>query len=184
MRNYKIYLVALVLSLLFHTVNAQTINWASLKEGNRHIITANFGSEYGIVYGLGYGYHIKTELFDIVPNFEFSFPSGNKILDEFKTKPGVLIRWYEFNNFQFSTRTHGIFRRYENDFVRMLNFGSDLAGIIGYYHPKWFASGEFGFDKAIVTHFKHSELYKSRYPDVKDGWYEPTPGETFILAYR
>ena len=26
----------------------------------------------------------------------------------------------------------------------------------GYYQRKWFVAGEAGFDKAIVTHFKHS----------------------------
>jgi hypothetical protein len=33
---------------------------------------------------------------------------------------------------------------------------------------------EVGFDKAIVTHFKHSDLFKMNFPGVKDGWYEPS----------
>ena len=63
-----------------------------------------------------------------------------------------------------------------NDFVRLVNFGSDMSGIVGYYRPKWFVAGEFGFDKAIVTHFRHSKAYKDQYPGVVDGWYEPATG--------
>ena len=51
-----------------------------------------------------------------------------------------------------------------------------MSGIVGYYRPKWFVAGEFGFDKAIVTHFRHSKAYKDQYPGVVDGWYEPATG--------
>ena len=71
-------------------------------------------------YGLGYGFQFKAWLFPIVVNFEYSFPSGNKIFDDFKTKIGGQIRWIEFHDFQFSTKIYGVFRRYENDFVRFL----------------------------------------------------------------
>jgi hypothetical protein len=60
--------------------------------------------------------------------------------------------------------------------VRLQNFGSDLSGIAGYYRRQWFISGEFGFDKAIVTHFKHAKAYKDQFPEVVDGWYEPATG--------
>ena len=155
-----------------------------MKEENKHIVNANFGLEYGVIYGLGYGYQIKTRLFPIVVNVEYSFPSGNKILDDFKTKIGGQIRWIEFHDFQFSTKIHGVFRRYENDFVRLVNFGSDMSGIIGYYRPKLFVAGEVGFDKAIVTHFKHSKEYKDQYPDVVDGWYEPATGGNFYYGLQ
>ncbi len=165
-------------------MNAQTINWASLKEENKHIVNASFGLEYGVIYGLGYGYQIKTRLFPIVANLEYSFPSGNKIFDDFKTKIGGQIRWIEYHGFQFSTKIYGVFRRYENDFVRLVNFGSDMSGIIGYYRPKLFVAGEVGFDKAIVTHFKHSKAYKDQYPDVVDGWYEPATGGNFYYGLQ
>ena len=179
----KIIIISgLILSI--RSVNAQTINWASLKEENKHIVNASFGLEYGVIYGLGYGYQIKTRLFPIVVNIEYSFPSGNKIFDDFKTKIGGQIRWIEYHGFQFSTKIHGVFRRYENDFVRLVNFGSDMSGIIGYYRPKLFVAGEVGFDKAIVTHFKHSKAYKDQYPGVVDGWYEPATGGNFYYGLQ
>lgn len=167
-----------------NTIYSQTINWESLKEEHKHIVNANAGAEYGVVYGLGYGYHIKTSLFKVVPNIEYSFPSGNKIFDDFKTRIGVQMSWVEFHHFQFSTKINGVFRRFENDFVRLANFGCDLSGIVGYYQLKWFVAGEVGFDKAIVTNFKHSELYKKQFSDVQDGWYEPPTGGNFYFGLQ
>jgi hypothetical protein len=179
----KIIIISgLILSI--RSVNAQTINWASLNDGNKHIVNASFGLEYGVVYGLGYGYQIKTRLFPIVANIEYSFPSGNKIFNDSKIKIGVQIRWIEYHGFQFSTKIHGVFRTYENDFVRLVNFGSDMSGIIGYYRPKLFVAGEVGFDKATVTHFSHSKAYKDQYPGVVDGWYEPATGGNFYYGLQ
>jgi hypothetical protein len=182
MRNQKAFLLIPVLSALISSSNAQTINWGSLNEEYTHIVNANFGAEWGMIYRLGYGYHLHTELFEIVPVVEYSFPSGNEIFDDFKTKAGVHIRWVNIQNFQFSTRIQGIFRRGENDLVRLLNFGSDLAGVIGYYQPKWFVAGEAGFDKAVVTNFKHSQAYRHQYAGVVDGWYEPSTGGNFYFG--
>jgi hypothetical protein len=43
---------------------------------------------------------------------------------------------------------------------------------VGVYRPGWFVAGEFGFDKAIITHITHSEWYRKYfYPEAKDGWY-------------
>jgi len=179
----KIIIISgLILSI--RSVNAQTINWASINDGNKHIVNANFGLEYGVIYGLGYGYQITTRLFPIVVNLEYSFPSGNKIFDDFKTKIGVQIRWIEYHGFQFSTKIYGVFRRYENDFVRLVNFGCDMSGIIGYYRPRLFVAGEVGFDKAIVTNFMHSKVYKDQYPGVVDGWYEPATGGNFYYGLQ
>jgi len=179
----KIIIISgLILSI--RSVNAQTINWASLNDGNKHIINANLGLEYGITYGLGYGFQIKTRLFPIVVNSEYSFPSGNEISDDFKTKIGGQIRWIEFHDFQFSTKIYGVFRRYENDFVRLLNFGSDVSGIVGYYRSKLFIAGEVGFDKAIVTNFRHSKKYNDQFSGVVDGWYEPATGGNFYYGLQ
>jgi hypothetical protein len=33
-------------------------------------------------------------------------------------------------------------------------------------------AGEFGFDKAVITHVTHSDWYRMYfYPDAKNGWY-------------
>ncbi|GAA4462588.1 hypothetical protein GCM10023189_39450 [Nibrella saemangeumensis] len=176
MNRFTTSILVLALTCLFSSAQAQTINWGSLKAENKQLITVNAGLEYGAVYGIGYGYKINNRLFPIIATVEYSAPTGDKPYDDFKTKIGGQIRWVKLNNFQFSTKLHGVFRSYQNELVRMLNFGSDLSGIAGYYRPNWFVAGELGFDKAIVTHFDHSQAYREQYPGVVDGWYEPATG--------
>lgn len=176
-------LMAFVFIVSICNTEAQTINWKNIGTEKRHFLNVNFGLEYGLIYGIGYGFHIDSKL-PVIFNIEYSFPSGNKLTDDFKTKFGGKVRLYEVSNFQFSASIQGVFRRYENDFVRLVNFGSDLSGIVGYYKPKWFVSGELGFDKATVTNFKHSQIFKENYPQVVDGWYETSTGGNFYYGLQ
>jgi len=174
----------LAIALFFGSVNAQTINWASLKEENKHIVNVNMGLDYGFTYGLGYGYQFKTWVFPTIANIEYSNPSGEKKLDDFKTKLGIHIRLVEFNNFQLSAKIQGVFRKYESDMVRLVNFGSDMNVMAGYYRKIWFFAAEGGFDKAIVTHFKHSQKAEDRFPGVVGGWYLPATGGNYYYGLQ
>lgn len=162
---------------------SQGINWKSLDKEQRHILNINAGADYGLTAGAGYGYQLKSKM-PIVLNIDYSFPAGDKLSDDFKTKIGGYIRLYEVNNFQFSAKILGVFRRYQNSYAYLLNFGSDIGATVGYYKQKWFVAGEAGFDKAIVTHFKHTSAYKQNYPSVKDGWYEPATGGNFYYGLQ
>ncbi|HEX5653570.1 MAG TPA: hypothetical protein VFX58_10880 [Chitinophagaceae bacterium] len=173
-----------VISLLFAAnASSQAINWKSLDKKQRHLINVNAGAEYGFTIGAGYGYQLKTKM-PIVLTIDHSFPAGDKISDDFKTRIGGIVRIYQVNDFQFSAKIQGVFRRYENQLARLVNFGSDMSAIAGYYKPKWFVAGEAGFDKAIVTHFKHSASYKQNFPEVIDGWYEPATGGNFYYGLQ
>lgn len=164
-------------------VNAQSINWGSLQKKDRHILNVTTSLEYGWTFGSGYGYQITTKL-PIVLNAEYSFPGGNLLFDDFKTKIGGTIRFAKVNNFQFSAKLHGVFRRYENTLTRLVNFGSDMSAAAGYYKNKWHIAAELGFDKAIVTNFKHSQAYKNSFPDVQDGWFEPATGGNLFYGVQ
>ncbi len=179
----KIFTIAITIIVFQHLSNAQPVNWMSLKKENKHIANANASIDYGVTFGVGYSYQLKTKL-PILLNAEYSFPSGNNLADDFKSKIGGQIRLLKTNNFFVSARLQGVFRRYENPLARMLNFGSDMGASIGYYKHKWFAAGELGFDKAIITHFKNSEIAKQNYPDIKDGWYEPATGGNFYYGIQ
>lgn len=179
-----IALIVFLLSLLTsHISQAQTINWESLQENQKHILNVNAGWDYSFVYGLSYGYHLKTKI-PIILESSISFASGEVIFDDFKTKIGGQLNLYQIENFRFNASLHGIYRRYGNPLVTLQNFGADAGIVTGLYKPKWFIAGEFGFDKAIVTHFKHSDIYKKVYPDVKNGWYEPTTGGNFNFGIQ
>lgn len=179
MNNYK-RISFLMLSLFISgAAFSQTINWNNLKKDQKHILHASAGLDYGLNFGAGYSYQLKSK-WPILLGVEYSFPSGSDLTDDFKTKVGGQIRIARLNNFHFSARMEGIFRRYNNqNAVRLLNFGSDFAAAIGYYKTKWFVAGEAGFDKAIVTHFKHADSFKESFPSVQDGWFEPSTGGNF-----
>src|SRR5215208_388508 len=174
MNNYK-RTSFLILSLFISTAAfSQILNWRNLKKDQKHILHASAGLDYGLNLGAGYNYQFRSK-WPILLGAEYSFPSGNDFIDDFKTKVGGQIRLARLNNFHFSARIEGVFRRYNNEkAVRLLNFGSDFAAAAGYYKTKWFVAGEAGFDKAIVTHFKHADGFKESFPSVQDGWYEPS----------
>ncbi|WP_163409929.1 hypothetical protein [Flavobacterium ajazii] len=177
-------LITFLISLFtFNILHSQTINWKSIQKEQKHILNANAGWEYGFVYGIGYGYKLETKI-PIVLESAISFASGEVIFDDFKTKIGGQINLYQIENFHFNVAVHGIYRHYGNPLVTLQNFGADATAIIGYYKPKWFSAGEFGFDQAIVTHFKHKDIYKNVYPEVKNGWYEPTTGGNFNFGIQ
>ncbi|HEX6226304.1 MAG TPA: hypothetical protein VFZ52_17920 [Chryseolinea sp.] len=178
MKSIKI-IVIVTIGIFFQREGlSQNLNWAHRNSSQRHVLNVNLGFDYAFSYGVGYGYRLKTK-FPVVLGLEHSQPAGEKVFDDFKTKIGGQVRVYQINNFHLTAKVYGIFRRYENDYVRLLNFGSDISAIIGYYKSKWFVAAEFGFDKAIVTNFKHSDLFKEDFPLVKDGWYEPATGGNF-----
>ncbi|MEL1255739.1 hypothetical protein AAEO57_18240 [Flavobacterium sp. DGU38] len=164
-------------------LKAQTINWKSLQNEQKHILSASAGWEYGFVYGISYGHKLETKI-PIVLEGAISFASGEVIFDDFKTKIGGQISLYQIESFHFNAAIHTIYRRNGNPLVTLQNFGADATAIIGYYKPKWFAAGEFGFDQPIVTHFKHKDIYKDVYPEVKNGWYEPTTGGNFNFGIQ
>lgn len=172
-------LSALSFSLLFfQDTFSQTLNFNNVEAENNHIAAISAGLDYGLVYGASYGYQLKTKK-PIILNAEVSVPSGENVLDDFKTKVGGQMRIYQIKDFHFSSSIHGIYRKNMNDFVTLQNFGTELSVTIGYYKRKWFTAGEAGFDKAIVTRFKHSNEYKQIFPAVQDGWYEPATGGNF-----
>ncbi|MBV9987600.1 MAG: hypothetical protein JO301_07970 [Chitinophagaceae bacterium] len=163
-----------VLAFFSSAINAQAYNWESLKE-NQNLINVQAGFDYGVVAGVGYGYRIKSKI-PMVLHGDYSFPAGKNLLDDFKTRVGATARLYDAGGLQVSADITGVFRRNENDMVRMVNFGSEMKAVAGYYRSGWLVAAEIGFDKAIVTHLKHSAVYKTSYPGVTDGWYIPTGG--------
>ncbi len=170
---FKVFLLALTFQ--YNTAISQTLNWTTL-DSTKHILNANIGLDYSVSYGIGYGYKLNTKL-PIVLNANFSLPAGENPFDDFKTKIGGQVRLLNKLNFVGSVSIFGNYRKYQSELVRLQNFGSDFKGTFGYYKTRWFTAAEIGFDKAIITHFKHTQKYKDeKYTDVVDGWYEPATG--------
>ena len=173
----KVQSAFIILSILMisKTSSAQQINWRNLDNNKPHIVNVNMGWDYSTTAGIGYGQKLKTTL-PVVLNIEYSFPFGNNIFDDFKTKFGGQAEVLHMESFSVSVKVYGVFRRYENDLVRLVDFGSEFSTNFGYYKSNWYVAGEVGFDKAIATNIKNSNEMKSNYPNVQDGWYVPTGG--------
>jgi len=171
----KITIISLVLLLISRLSFSQQVNWRAFKEGQRHIVNVNMALDYGTNIGLGYGYKLNTKI-PLIANIEYSFPAGEKMFDDFKTKFGGQAEVLKLGNFSTTLRVYGVFRRFENESARFLNFGSEFSTAFGYYKPKWYVAGELGFDKAITTNVKHSQWAHENNPDIQDGWYLPTGG--------
>lgn len=179
----KPLIITIIALGLFQTVKGQTINWKTI-DSSKHIVTAGFEWDYSLSYSAGYGYKLNTKL-PIVLSLNFTKASGENLLDDFKTKIGGQIVLLNQPTLKGVITLNGIYRRFENDLVRLQNIGSELKGTFGYYKPKWLVACEVGFDKAILTHFKHSDTYKKDiYQNVKDGWYEPATGGNFSYGLQ
>jgi hypothetical protein len=180
MKTLKLFILLIATSAAIE-VSAQNINWANLQTEERHIANVNTGLDYGVTIGIGYGYKLRGNL-PVIVNADYSQAAGRNVFDDIKTRMGAQARLLQAGDFHFTARVQGVFRTYSTPLVRMADFGSDMSGVIGYYRKKWYAAAEFGFDKAIVTSFRHTDVYKEYYPDVKDGWYQPATGGNFYYG--
>lgn len=184
MKQYLRQLFIFSALLLPFAVSSQNINWENPAQ-ERHQLYVGAGTDYGVVYQLGYAYKIRQHhLLPAMAHIEYSFPSGNTLFDDYKVKFGGQVRLLKLGHFHLTGKIDGVFRRFENNFARLLNFGSDMSGVIGYYRQKWFIAGEAGFDKAIVTNFRSSSIYKSQFAGAQDGWYEPATGGNFYYGIQ
>lgn len=133
----------------------------------------------------------------VILGLDYSFPMGSDLVDDFKVRFGGQIEIVEIDGFSATIKISSNFRRYQTELVRIASFGSDLGVLAGYYKPTWSIGGEFGFDKSITSHLRHSDIMRAIFPAIRDGWYVPlgghyyyglqaskTIGESFDLSLR
>ena len=177
MKNLAFLLIILI--SIFQKTYSQQYNWNALNDQKGHVVSLNYGLDYGMTTCFGYGYSTSIKKLPIILAVDYSFPSGKIIFDDFKVRTGFQISSPNSSNFRAIAKIYAVFRRLESDFTSQFNFGSDLGLVAGYFKPRFFVSGEFGFDKAIVSHIKQKELYLEIYPEAKSGWYIPMGGNYY-----
>jgi hypothetical protein len=176
MKN-MVAVVVLVMALM-EPGNSQNINWRSLREDRPNVVQFNFGYDFAVTGQAGYGRSF-TWFRPVVLGVDYSFPMGSNPVDDFKVRLGGQIEIVEIDGFSATIKIASIFRRYQTDLVRIASFGSDFGLLAGYYRPTWHVAGEFGFDKSITSHLKHSDIMKANYPAIRDGWYIPSGGHYY-----
>ena len=157
---------------------SQNINWRSLNENQPNSVQFHVGYDFGITTKIGYSRSF-TLIKPVTLSLNYSVPMGNKLMDDFKVNIGGQVEVFEIDGFSAAIKISSIFRRYQTDLVRMLDFGSDFGIVAGYYNPDWYAAGEFGFDKSITANIKHSDIMKTNFPGITDGWYIPLGGNFY-----
>ena len=157
---------------------SQNVNWRSLREDQPNIIQLNFGYDYGVTAQVAYNRSLSM-IRPVVVGLDFSVPMGNVLLDDFKVRLGGQMEIVALDGFSATIKISSVFRRYQTQLVRIASFGSDFGLVAGYYSNSWYAAGEFGFDKSITSYLKHSDVMRTYFPGIKDGWYIPSGGNYY-----
>ena len=172
----------LALSVLCVVLSAagysQQINWRALNDDQRNIVQLNLGYDFGMTAQIGYSRSLGFPK-PLLVGIEYSFPMGSDLVDDFKVRLGAQMEVVNIGGVSAAVKASSLFRSYHTDLVRILDFGSDFAAVVGYYHPAWYFGGEFGFDKAITSHINHSDLMRAFFPGARDGWYVSTGGHFY-----
>jgi hypothetical protein len=169
-------LAASILALCSHRSHAQITNWRAWQGEQAHIVSVQFGLDFGFVLGVGYAYKPNTTL-PILLNADITMPFGETILDDYKIRIGGQVELVRLGDFSTTFKAQGVMRRLDNVGGQYLNVGSELGVIAGVYRPTWFVAGEFTFDKTLLTNIQHNEnAKKNSFQPPKDGWYSSSGG--------
>jgi hypothetical protein len=146
-------------------------------EPNRLYTT--FGLDPALVAALGYGRVVAVLGHDLQVVSDAGVAAAHLDTRDFRVRLGVQTSLAQWRSLHLAGSATAITRGTENSIYRGYNLGADVTAALGVYRRGWFAAGEFGKDKAILTHLTHSDWYRTHYyADAKDGWYLD-PGGTY-----
>jgi hypothetical protein len=161
----------LLLTALVARDAAAQWNVARLDDGPNRVYSV-VGLDPAVVTGLGYARVVRL----LGHRFQLGGDVGIAVAEpdtrDFRAQLHVFTSILHWRSLHLTGSAAFITRGTENSIYRGLNFGADFTGAAGVYRPGWFVAGEFGFDKAVITHVTHSDWYRRYfYADAKDGWY-------------
>ena len=169
--NRRIALAILSLSVLSAGDTAAQWNVARFGTEPNHVYTT-VGLDPAMITTVGYGRMIPLWGHDFQFTGDVGVVAAHMDLNDFRARVGAQTSILEWRSMRLTGSATFITRGTENLIYTGLDFGADFTGTIGAYKKQWFAAGEFGFDKAIITHITNSDYYKKYYyADAKDGWY-------------
>jgi hypothetical protein len=171
MRRVSILTLAIVLSASGAGQAAAQWNVARF-DAHPNRVYASVGLDPAFVSSVGYGRVVRVQGHGFQLGGEVSLAAAQLDTRDFRVRLGVQTSLVHWRSVHFTGSATAITRGTDNVIFRGLNFGADFTGAIGVYRPRWFAAGDFGKDKAVITHITHSDWYRTHYyPDAKDGWY-------------
>ncbi len=173
----KIYKTISLLLMMFSalTTLSQEINWRTINDDSKNMVSANFGADYSSYYGLSYGYHIKNSFTPLIIGTEFNLSFGNDVFDDWKSRTTIQTELWHSGNLSWGLKGGLIMRHFESDIARLFNMGADITTNFGYATATWAIVGTINYDRALATHIKN-DLLKEFYPAIQDGWYSSSGG--------
>ena len=163
--------IGLLLSALVATRAAGQWNVARFETGQSRVYTTA-GLDPATVTTMGYARVVGLGGHPFQLTGEVGVVAAGMDVRDFRARLGTQTSLLEWRSVHLTGSATFITRGTENSIYRGVNFGADLTGALGTYHQRWFAAGEFGLDKAIITHVTHTDWYRRNYyADAKDGWY-------------
>jgi hypothetical protein len=162
--------VVLLALLPMTSMHAQW-NLALQRPGTDHLYV-NAGLDPAVITSIGYGrtlsaFGATAQLFA-----EAGVVAGDADLRDFRARLGAQLELAHVGRVRLGGRASFVTRGTENRIFRSVNMGVAVTGSAGLYGRRWFAATEVGFDKALLTHLRHSEEYRVvHFPEAKDGWY-------------
>ena len=139
-------------------------------EPNR--VYTTFGLDPAFVTSLGYGRAVSIGGHAFQLTGDLGVATARMDARDFRLRMGVQSSVALWRSLRITGSAAAITRGTENSIYRGYDFGADVTGALGFYRPGWFVAGEFGKDKAVITHVEHTDWYRDHYyPDAEDGWY-------------
>lgn len=174
MKTIALILIVLTAATAGHT---QSVNWNTIHDRPNQIRIGT-GYDYGVSMQIGYS-RAFTLLRPLQLDLDVTLPTGGDVVDDLKTSLGAQVEVIAQGPLSATIRVASLFRRYESALVRSVSFGSDMGIVAGYYGAWWHAAGEFGFDKAIATHIRQTDISRPYAPPMHAAWYVPTGGHYY-----
>jgi hypothetical protein len=140
-------------------------------------VYTSLGVDPSVVGAMGYARVLTIAEHPFQFSLDGSVAVGDADVRDFKTRLAVQTSVLSWRSVHLTGSLAFVTRGTENSIYRGFSFGSSATGTLGWYRRRWFAAGELGFDKSIITHVTHSDWYREHFfPDAKDAWYLDTGG--------
>jgi hypothetical protein len=171
MRHISSITLGVVLSAL--AARDATAQWNVARfDTERNRVYTTFGLDPALVTSVGYGRVVPLFNHDFQLTGDAGVVTARLDTRDFRARLGTQTSVVRWRSLHLAGSATFIVRGTENSIYKAFNFGADFTGTAGLYRRRWFMAGEFGKDKAIITHLTNSEWYRTHfYPDAKDGWY-------------
>lgn len=151
----------------------------NLEEPGTRVVYLNLGLDPTFVAGVGYAqsFPIPAIKRDLTLIGDFAIPIFLPDLKDYQLQVGSRIPVIGYKGLQLVNRLNLKLTGNQTWMFYVTGFSFQEGALAGYFHPRFFVAGEFGYTKFLVTYYQHSDEYRERvYADAQDGWYANTGG--------